>query len=355
MKRSLLVAVFSLWMVCGAQYVTIPDTNFVHYLNSFGYSQCMVGNQMDTTCTEIIRQKRIEIDAASQWWRDSVSIEGIQYFDSLEVLDWRVGNLIYFSELPPRLDTLYCGGNPLLKRLPPLPLKLRALNCFGHSLDSLPALPSSLEYLNCRAGHLTFLPSLPSSLRRLECQNNELNTLPPYPDSIVAVNCGYNLITVLPEFPDSLGSFFIPGNPGLQCLPTIKKLVTFNFTNTGIVCVPNYGSVTNSFPDINSLPLCNSLNPNPCLTTDVSEISNQQSAIRISPNPATTSVTLQLEQTPSSSTTFQLFDVTGRMILQKSLTETTNRVELSGVSKGMYLYNVVSDKERLGAGKVVVE
>ncbi|MES2620546.1 MAG: T9SS type A sorting domain-containing protein [Bacteroidota bacterium] len=95
--------------------------------------------------------------------------------------------------------------------------------------------------------------------------------------------------------------------------------------------------------------------PDSSLFTTIEEIRNPQFAIRISPNPATTSVTLQLEQTPSSSTTFQLFDVTGRMILQKSLTETTNRVELSGVSKGMYLYNVQSDKERLGAGKLIVE
>ncbi|MES2620548.1 MAG: T9SS type A sorting domain-containing protein [Bacteroidota bacterium] len=89
--------------------------------------------------------------------------------------------------------------------------------------------------------------------------------------------------------------------------------------------------------------------------TAVTQISNSKSAIRISPNPATTSITLQLQQTPSSSTTFQLFDIIGRMILQKPLTETTNRVELSGVSEGMYLYNVVSDKERLGAGKLLVD
>ncbi|MES2620544.1 MAG: T9SS type A sorting domain-containing protein [Bacteroidota bacterium] len=88
-------------------------------------------------------------------------------------------------------------------------------------------------------------------------------------------------------------------------------------------------------------------------TTNVVERYN--GGFALSPNPATTSVTLQLEQTPSSSTTFQLFDITGRMILQKPLTETTNRVELSGVSKGMYLYNVVSDKERLGTGKLIVE
>ncbi len=119
--------------------------------------------------------------------------------------------------------------------------------------------------------------------------------------------------------------------------PTIFELVCFSENNQTIYHHPNRDCFGNPIP------------------TGISEIRNSQSAIRIAPNPATTNITLQLQQTHATSTTFQLFDITGRMILQKPLTETTNRIELSGVSKGMYLYNVVSDKERLGAGKLIVE
>ena len=77
--------------------------------------------------------------------------------------------------------------------------------------------------------------------------------------------------------------------------------------------------------------------------------------ITLSPNPATTYLTIQSSENFPANTSFQLFDITGRMVLQKQLNIQTTQIELSGVSKGMYLYNVVSNKERVGAGKVVVE
>ena len=75
----------------------------------------------------------------------------------------------------------------------------------------------------------------------------------------------------------------------------------------------------------------------------------------ISPNPATTYLNITLQQTPSSQTTFQLFDITGRMVLQKPLTETSNQLSVEGLSKGLYLYNVVSEKQKEGSGKLVIE
>ena len=83
-----------------------------------------------------------------------------------------------------------------------------------------------------------------------------------------------------------------------------------------------------------------------------------KSDFTFSPNPATTYLTIQLQQSPTSPMVFQLFDITGRMILQKQLTAQTNTVELSGVSKGMYLYSVLRqaqhDMERI-SGKLAIE
>ncbi len=39
----------SSYNVADAQYVTIPDANFVAWFNANGYSSCMNGNLMDTT------------------------------------------------------------------------------------------------------------------------------------------------------------------------------------------------------------------------------------------------------------------------------------------------------------------
>jgi hypothetical protein len=41
-----------------AQFVTIPDGNFVTWLNT-NYPSCMNGNQMDTTCAQIIYEDSI--------------------------------------------------------------------------------------------------------------------------------------------------------------------------------------------------------------------------------------------------------------------------------------------------------
>jgi hypothetical protein len=80
-----------------------------------------------------------------------------------------------------------------------------------------------------------------------------------------------------------------------------------------------------------------------------------QSAIRITPNPASTIFTLQSENTFPPQTSFQLFALSGRMVLQQEIKEKTNRIDISGLSKGMYLYSVLKEKERMGEGKVIIE
>ena len=121
-----------------AQFVTIPDTNFVNWLNANGFSTCMNGNQLDTTCQDVISSDTIGCAASG-----INNLSGIEYFD----------NLI----------TLYCQGNSLTI-LPEMPLTLKYLNCSDNQLTSLPVLPESLQNLLCYNNQLSFLPQLPSSL-----------------------------------------------------------------------------------------------------------------------------------------------------------------------------------------------
>jgi len=81
----------------------------------------------------------------------------------------------------------------------------------------------------------------------------------------------------------------------------------------------------------------------------------EQNFFHLFPNPASTYLTIQSENNIPSPTTLQLFDLTGRMVLQKQLTGNTTVVSLNDVSKGIYLYNIVSDKERLTTGKIIKE
>ncbi len=85
----------------------------------------------------------------------------------------------------------------------------------------------------------------------------------------------------------------------------------------------------------------------------IEKLSN--SSFHLSPNPTTTFVTIQSENNFPSSTYLQLFDLTGRMVLQKQLTGETPHVELTDLSRGMYLYRVCSKMQQFSTGKLAIE
>ena len=68
-------------MSARAQYVTIPDTNFVNWLKTHGYTNCVTGNQMDTTCNKVINDTLIDCFNANIY-----DLTGISYFHNLKVL-----------------------------------------------------------------------------------------------------------------------------------------------------------------------------------------------------------------------------------------------------------------------------
>lgn len=135
-KRILLALLFCFCSYFSkAQYVTIPDPNFVSWLKSNGYLSCFVGNQLDTTCNAVINAKSI-------WcFGSNISdLTGIIYFDSL--------------------DTLLCNNN-LLTVLPELPDSISALNCSNNQLTTIISLPDTLKYLRINSNpNLKCLPSI---------------------------------------------------------------------------------------------------------------------------------------------------------------------------------------------------
>ncbi len=300
-----------------AQFVTIPDTNFVNWLNNNGYSSCMNGNQMDTTCNLVVNA--VNLSCSSSNIND---LTGIAYFDSLDTLQCNSNFLTSISSLPDSLKVLICEYNDLTS-LPVLPSSLKILRCEGNNILTLPSLPSSLEYLQCRLNQIAFLPSLPSFLKTLECSNNfissmptlpsgleslscaynqltslpalnsslvilvcshnQLTSLPILPDSLVTLACNHNLLDSLPEFPDSLAvlnasdnlltslpelkafqMLVISNNVGITCLPPIRELFEFHWLNTGINCFPNRIAVTFDVPSIFGFPICDLINSNGC-------------------------------------------------------------------------------------------
>jgi len=302
-----------------AQWVTIPDANFVNKLTQL-FPTCMNGNQMDTTCPAILSATQL-----STGFTVIATLSGVEYFDSLvylqcwdaqmqvipalpgslKILDCRNNQLTSLPPLPPGLEDLKCQNN-LLTALPVLPDSLEyldcsvnqlinlpalpnnnnfylwcnnnfltslpvlptsmwgILNCSNNQLTSLPTLPNDLSDLWCHNNQLTSIPPLPPLLYTLYCQNNQLTSLPPLPNLFYDLNCSNNLLTTLPALPVNMSDFIINNN-NIPCLEFLPNATTANISNNPLTCVPNQTSYSLGLPLCLDNDVVN--NPNNCSST----------------------------------------------------------------------------------------
>ncbi len=216
-KRLLLHAIICILSTSAiAQYVTIPDAAFRTSLIQ-QYPSCFnAAQQMDTTCPTIVNLQYFSfVNGGIR------NFDGLQYFKSLQSLDWYYLNLDTIPAFPKSLKYIRIYGNNLTA-LPPLPDSLIELQVYGnHYLTSLPPLPSTLIHLACNACSITSLPALPPSLVRLQCAGNYLTSLPALPSKLDQLICEFNAITTLPTLPNTLTMLSCSYDPlnGLPLLP----------------------------------------------------------------------------------------------------------------------------------------
>ncbi len=278
MKKLLLILLLCLnGLNSKAQFVTIPDAEFSNALNAY-YPNCMVGNQMDTTCSDIVNETTMDIS-----FLNIFDLTGIQYFDNLVILNCSSDSLLLIPKLPSKLTSLDCSDNQLinlpdlprsllelncnmnqLTSFPLLPDSLSALLCADNSLSSIPSLPSTLEVLSCPSNLIVNLPSIPSSVVYLDCALNPLSSIASLPNSLLSFYCDYTPISYIPFLPDSMSVFSIEGCTDLLCMPIIKTINNFYWNNSGISCFPNAISSVNAFPSVANVPICDMLNANNC-------------------------------------------------------------------------------------------
>lgn len=183
-SKTLASVLFFLLLICNmakAQYVTIPDANFVTYLQTW-FPSAMSGNQMDTTDNSIVTAAGIDVSNLNIY-----NLSGVQYFDAMY--------------------SLKVSHNPFV---------------------SWPTLPSNLLVLYVDNCGLSSLGALPAGLLALHCDTNNLSSLPPLPPLLNYLTCRDNLISCLPELPDSVATLFASSNPGLICLPNIPTAPSFS-------------------------------------------------------------------------------------------------------------------------------
>lgn len=281
-------------LVNAQNYVTIPDTNFVKFLQT-NFPTAMKGNQMDTTDLSIKNVRKLKI---TRQLRISHLIWGIQYFTNLDTLDCSNMGINTMSKLPPNLKYLNCSKNDLIgialpdkleyldasnnrlgyilgveviKKLPPsltyvnlsnnrylhelpnlpdslesliiggnnyytktlptLPPRLKVLSCYNFGLVKLPALPESLTYLDFFGNSIKSISNIPKNLTYLNCGGNQLLNLPNLPENLSYLNCSVNQLTTLPDLPKTLIYLNCSSNK-LTLLPNIPDNVVYlNFGN----------------------------------------------------------------------------------------------------------------------------
>ena len=226
----LLAAIYS-----NAQYVTIPDTAFVSWLNGNGYSQCLTGSQLDTTCPAVINATGMSIAAPDL--RQIQSIEGVEFFSNLNFLTCSQTSIQTLPKLPKRLKTLYCTNNQI-NFIGSLPDSLTGFYCYNNKISSLPNLPNTLKYLECFANLITALPALPRGLNTIDCSGNKISVLPTLPDSLQVIYCYGNLLNSLPSLPAGLTHLWCCVNR-LTVLPALPaKLLKLQCNMNMITVLP---------------------------------------------------------------------------------------------------------------------
>jgi uncharacterized repeat protein (TIGR01451 family) len=288
--QSFLIILFLL--VIGAKtqaqdYRQIPDSNFRYVLaNVIGLDTIMYNDSIDISSPAILNVLNIPCDN-----KGIHSLEGVQYFTNLDILNCPNNLLTSLPTLPAAMRFLYCDHNQIAA-LPSLPTTLSYLTADYNLLTSLPSLPSSLNHLSCNFNQLTSLPllnndlhvlyvnhnqltalpTLPIFLSRIECANNFITVFPTVPSGVSSIVCNDNLLTSFPEVPSALNSLLCYNNP-INCVDFVinwqpSSPATFYFFNTNVVCVPrlNYTFILSS-PTYELLPVCDDLNnPNGCLS-----------------------------------------------------------------------------------------
>jgi hypothetical protein len=344
----------SIYFNVRSQYYTIPDSNFAQALNE-KIPSCMNGNQLDTTCYELLQLSSLNLSALM-----ISNLDGIQYFKSLGHLSCGSNQLTNLPNLPNSIYTLHCGHNDLtslstlptsiasltcdfnhLTSIPELPDNMYHLDCDHNMLTSLPELPTSLEYLSCHHNQLTALPEIPGTMGQLECNNNLITSLGQLPHSLHSLDCSVNLLTYLPELPSTL-SYLACSNNQLNSLPQFNVfLFSLWCENNLIQCfndkLPPYGNISNNLntcvPNQTSYtgdaPLCTTddspNNPNGCLGFD---------ELIVFPNPGTGKYTVKYAKPVIS---IRVSNMDGVVIVNQKNEFNGIEFDLSDEAKGIYI------------------
>ena len=97
--------------------------------------------------------------------------------------------------------------------------------------------------------------------------------------------------------------------------------------------------------------------PEPLFNVFVSDFLGEKSQVKAYPNPANEHFFLDFSEIKQHIETaeIEIYDVFGRLVLAQKINENLNKVEISSLENGVYVYKIVGKSSVLGSGKIMVQ
>jgi hypothetical protein len=361
--KSLIIILFGIGVnICFCQIINIPDVNLKTKLTiadqiTYRYAKNASGNwiRIDTNFDGeiqisealLVKELSLRITGSNIDNWPVQSIEGLQYFINLELLNCSSNPILMVSDLHTLIN---------LKNL-------SFWNCSTLSSINLVGL-SSLEILSLSNNNLTQIDLTGLSLlKNIDCSINQLSSLNfvglPY---LYKVVCFENQINTL-DFSENplLKQLYCSNNnlTNLNIKNGINHDFAFSFYNdcwkTGN---PNLTSICVDASEQASvqsfLDGCNTAVPTPTLTSSNCGLANEQFAkneVTVFPNPATSIVNINSNETIK---TLELYDFQGRLLESEKVNTNQTTLDVSEYSKGIYFVKSINENSNKVV-KIIIE
>ncbi|RRA95253.1 T9SS type A sorting domain-containing protein [Paenimyroides viscosum] len=302
MKKLILMLLTLAPFVTKAQVTLIPDQNFENYLVHWGYDsdglingQILTNDALTVTELDFINKSPNNIS-----W---VDLDGFNDFANLEIL--KVGNgatNISFANLI-NLKNIYLD-NPILSSFDATPLtSLEELELDNTTLDVPAREIRELDFSNSPKFNYLFVREL-RNLERISLRNNQASAV----SIILYAGSDYNIC--------------IEVDDPLDATNNLPPYDNWSITWDGVHDYTNF-----YFSDVCTLNIEKFVNEN----------------FKIYPNPAIEYVSIEQKETEGVTLqSVQILDSSGKWI--KSIRENFNQIDVSNLSKGMYLFVIQTDK-----------
>ncbi|UCH14263.1 MAG: T9SS type A sorting domain-containing protein [Bacteroidales bacterium] len=344
-----------LWMlvltiasISSAQYVDIPDANFKNALIEAG-----VDADKDSEISYV------EADAVTTlviniYPADSIDVKGIEVFTNLDTLVLsavKVVNLDISNCTSLRYLSCQCGLTSIdVSKNTELTILAVGMGMGGgNNLDSLDVSNNTaLQYLNCQGNQLTSLDvSNNTALLGLYCGYNRLINL-DISNSVALMElfCYENQLTSLDISGCTALTWLQCGSNQLTRLDVSDKisldvLAVANMPTLYEVCVWDM-----PFPTV-GVDIDTTSSPNIKFTTDcaVNDLKayKESNTIDIYPNPSDNIINIEIEN--KNKTTIEIYNVSGKIVFSKKLNSKKERIDISGLSEGMYFVKVTQEQD----------